>query len=88
MVDHQHLSARVGELTQRAEPVDAGNVDGDDQIGVATHAFGPTSRWPPGSDCSDSGSSAGAAKLTSTALPAWSSTNASASPAPMVSASG
>ena len=40
MVDDQHLAAGVGEITQRAEPVDARNVDGDDQIGVAAHSFG------------------------------------------------
>ena len=38
VVDHQHLAAGFGELTQRAEPVDAGNVDGDHQVGVAAHA--------------------------------------------------
>ena len=37
VVDHQHLAAGFGELTQRAEPVDAGNVDGDHQVGVAAH---------------------------------------------------
>ena len=38
VVDNQHFAAGFGELTQRAEPVDAGNVDGDHQIGVAAHA--------------------------------------------------
>src|ERR1700756_5087376 len=51
-------------------------------------ASGPTSRWQPGNDASDSGSVAGAPKLTSTSLPDLSSTKASARPAPMVSASG
>src|ERR1700744_2698465 len=49
---------------------------------------GLTSKWPPGNAASGSGSVAGAAKLTSTRLPLLSSTKASASPAPMVSASG
>ncbi|COW35028.1 Uncharacterised protein [Mycobacterium tuberculosis] len=49
---------------------------------------GRTSRWQPGSERSDSGSVAGAAKLTSTRLPHPSNTNANANPAPMVSASG
>ena len=40
VVDHQHLAAGFGELTQRAEPVDAGNVDGDHQVGVAAHVVG------------------------------------------------
>ena len=37
VVDDQHLAAGLGELTQRAEPVDAGDVDGDHQVGVAAH---------------------------------------------------
>src|SRR6202020_2028535 len=49
---------------------------------------GATRSWPPGSDRNDSGSAAGAAKLTSTVLPHRSSTKASASPAPIVAASG
>jgi hypothetical protein len=37
VVDHQHLAAGVGELTERAKAVDAGDVDGHDQVGVATN---------------------------------------------------
>src|ERR1700722_10343142 len=51
-------------------------------------ASGATISRPPGSDRSDSGSAAGAAKLTSTVLPHRSSTKASPNPAPIVSASG
>ena len=50
VIDDEHLAVGVGELTQRAEPIDAGDVDGDHQVGVAAQSSGPTSRWPPGSD--------------------------------------
>ncbi|PQM49228.1 hypothetical protein C1Y40_00546 [Mycobacterium talmoniae] len=37
VVDHQQFARRFGQITQAAEPVDAGNVDRHHQIGVAAH---------------------------------------------------
>ena len=48
MVDHQHLASGFGELTQRAEPVDARNVDGDHQVGVAAHRVRGDEQVPAG----------------------------------------
>ncbi len=88
MVDDQHLAAGVGEFAQRTQPVTLGMSTVTTRSASRRITVGSTSSRPPGSDRRDSGSSAGAAKLTSTLLPALSSTSARARPAPMVSASG